>query len=72
MLSVKTTRNGYFDCVKFFIVFCMLWGHAIQYCSVNYNFFFQYRIQSYIWFPYAVVCAYKRLVFLLQRKQIYV
>lgn len=39
MLSVKTTRNGYFDCVKFFIVFCMLWGHAIQYCSVNYNFF---------------------------------
>lgn len=39
MLSVKTTRDGYFDCVKFFIVFCMLWGHAIQYCSVNYNFF---------------------------------
>lgn len=32
-------RNDYFDVVKFFILFCMLFGHAIQYCSYEYDFF---------------------------------
>lgn len=32
-------RDGYFDLVKFFVLFFMLWGHAIQYCSIDFDFF---------------------------------
>lgn len=72
MLSVKTTRNGYFDCVKFFIVFCMLWGHAIQYCSVNYNFFSNIVFKAIYGFHMPLFALISGWFFLLQRKQIYV
>lgn len=38
-MSVMQNRDDYFDLVKFLILFCMLWGHVIQYCSVGFDFF---------------------------------
>ncbi len=35
----QTTRNGYADFVKFVVIFCVVWAHAIQLGTLNYDIY---------------------------------
>lgn len=35
--TTQTTRNGYADFVKFVVIFCVVWAHAVQHGTTGYN-----------------------------------